>query len=81
MFPAVTGAVVTATWQLHTQRHRYCTCKSKKNKALPVTGREMLRIPRCLQSRFTDGDEGVSLYTQAHSWFPFLLETGSIVRS
>jgi hypothetical protein len=58
-------------------------------KAVPVRGHrgvqdcEMLRVPHCLDSRLTDGDEVVSLtrrppFTpQEDSWYSFLLDAES----
>jgi hypothetical protein len=39
----------------------------KKSKAVPVTGREILRIPHCLDNRLADGGEVVSPMHRPHS--------------
>jgi hypothetical protein len=39
----------------------YIEIPIKKSKAIPATGREMLRIPHCLDNRLTDGGRIVSL--------------------
>jgi hypothetical protein len=68
---------------------RFVISKVKK-KAIPVIGRgglqgcEKLRIPNCLDNRFIDGSEVVSLMREPRStrqkhffylWYSFLLET------
>jgi hypothetical protein len=69
----------------------FSKCKGKgkgKGKAIPVTGRggpqccETPRLPHFADSRFTDGDQVVSLTPaalcpQEDSWYSFLLEAES----
>jgi hypothetical protein len=41
--------------------------KREKSKAIPVTGREMSRIPHCLDSRLSDGGKVVNPTHQPRS--------------